>query len=123
MSSKTAGEAKQITSPADDMKNMHITSTDKVDVCANCGKDGGNNGLKACTACKLVKYCNRDCQMAHRSKHKKACRKRAAEMRDEELFKEPPNKDCPICLLRLPLLALVVHTWLVAENLFDVAVV
>ena len=24
---------------------------------------------------------------------------------DDELFKQPPNKDCPICLLRLPLLA------------------
>ena len=23
---------------------------------------------------------------------------------DDELFKQPPNKDCPICLLRLPLL-------------------
>ena len=38
--------------------------------------------------------------------HKKACRKRAAEMRDEELFKQPPpEEDCPICLLRLPVLA------------------
>ena len=104
MSSKTAGEAKQITSPADDTKNMHITSTEEIDVCANCGKGGGNR-LKSCTACKLVKYCNRDCQIAHRSKHKKACRKRAAEMRDEELFKPPPEEDCPICLLRLPSLA------------------
>ena len=98
MSSKT-GDEKQIT---DDMHNMDITCTNKVDVCANCGKDGGD-GLKACTACKMAKYCNRDCQIAHRSKHKKACRKRAAEIRDEALFKHPPpNKDCPICLLRLP---------------------
>ena len=87
------------------MKNMHITSTDEIDVCANCGKDGGNE-LKACTACKLVKYCNRDCQIAHRSMHKKACRKCAAEMRDEQLFKQPPPKeDCPICNLLLPTLA------------------
>ena len=27
-------------------------------VCAACGKEGGDT-LKACTACKLVKYCNR----------------------------------------------------------------
>ena len=94
-----------VTSCTDELNNMHITSTEEnIDVCANCGKDGGN-GLKACTACKLVKYCNRDCQIAHRSKHKKACRKRAAEIRDEELFKQPPpNEDCPICLLPLPLL-------------------
>ena len=80
------------------LNNVHIASTE-VDVCANCGKEG-SDGLKACTACKLVKYCNRDCQIAHRSKHKKACRKRAAEIRGEELFKQPPPKeDCPICLL------------------------
>ena len=24
---------------------------------------------------------------------------------DDDLFKQPPNKDCPICFLRLPLLA------------------
>ena len=75
-------------------------------VCANCGKGEENNGnnLKACTACKLVKYCNRDCQIAHRPQHKKACKKRAAELHDEALFKEPqPRKDCPICMLPPPL--------------------
>ena len=35
-------------------------------VCANCGKEEeGSVSLKACTACKLVKYCNRECQIAH----------------------------------------------------------
>ena len=73
------------------------------EVCANCGKDGVN--LKACTACKLVKYCNRKCQIAHRPQHKRECRKRAAEIYDEELFQQPPpNDDCPICSLRLPTL-------------------
>ena len=33
-----------------------------VSVCANCGKEGDN--LKSCAACKLVKYCSRDCQQA-----------------------------------------------------------
>ncbi|KAL7540297.1 hypothetical protein ACHAXR_010007 [Thalassiosira sp. AJA248-18] len=70
--------------------------------CAACGKGGA--GLKACTACKLVKYCNVTCQKAHRPKHKKECKKRAAEIFDEALFKTPPpNEDCPICFLRLPL--------------------
>jgi len=72
--------------------------------CANCGKgeEAGIN-LKACTACKLVKYCNRDCQIAHRPQHKKECKKRAAELQDEKLFKQPPSsEDCPICMLRLP---------------------
>ena len=81
---------------------MSATST-----CANCGKGEESGGdLKACTACKLVKYCNRDCQIAHRPVHKKACRKRAAELHDEALFREPPPEfgDCSICFMRLPLL-------------------
>ena len=74
-------------------------------MCANCGKgEESSNDLKACTACKLVKYCNRDCQIAHRPQHKKACKKRAAELQDEELFKEHPSREeCPICMLPLPL--------------------
>jgi hypothetical protein len=72
--------------------------------CANCGKGEESSGdLKACTACKLVNYCNRDCQIAHRSHHKKACKKRAAELHDEALFKEPTREECPICMLTLPL--------------------
>jgi len=76
------------------------------DICANCGKGEENSdSLKACTACRLVKYCNRDCQIAHRPQHKKECKKRAAELHDEKLFKQPPPKeDCPICMIRLPVL-------------------
>eukprot|EP00956_Cyclotella_meneghiniana_P027910 scaffold63911_cov67-Cyclotella_meneghiniana.AAC.11 len=69
--------------------------------CAACGKTDG--GLKACTACKLVKYCNPSCQIAHRSEHKKACRKKARELFDLKLFAHPPaREDCPICMLPLP---------------------
>jgi len=78
-----------------------------ISVCANCGKGEEESGkLKNCTACKLVKYCSRECQIAHRPQHKKECRKRAAELHDEELFKQPPPpaEDCPICFLRLPYL-------------------
>ena len=39
--------------------------------------------MKACTACNLVKYCNRECQIAHRPLHKRACKKRAAELHDK----------------------------------------
>ena len=80
-------------------------STADVSVCANCGKgEEESDKLKACTACKLVKYCNRECQIAHRSKHKRECKKRAAELHYEELFKEPPSQfgDCPICFLPIP---------------------
>ena len=78
---------------------------DVPDICANCGKgEESSNGLKACTACKLVKYCNRECQIAHWPQHKKQCKKRAAELHDEKLFKQPPLEygDCPICFQRLP---------------------
>ena len=53
--------------------------TDTIDKCAACGKEGGDS-LKACTACFVVKYCNRDCQISHRKQHKKECKKRAAEL-------------------------------------------
>jgi len=78
------------------------------DICANCGKgEESTNTLKACTACKMVKYCNRECQIAHRPQHKKECRRRAAELHDVELFKQPPPaEDCPICFLRTPTLNL-----------------
>ena len=73
--------------------------------CANCGKGEESSGdLRACVACKLVKYCNRECQIAHRPQHKKICKKRAAELHDEALFKEqPPTDDCLICSRPLPL--------------------
>ena len=79
-------------------------NTNDITTCANCGKGEESAGdLKACTACKLVKYCNRDCQVAHRPQHKKACKKRAAELHDIKLFKQPPPpEDCPICMLSLP---------------------
>ena len=82
---------------------MSNTDNNSMSNCANCGKgEEENDGLKACTACKMVKYCNRDCQIAHRSQHKKECRKRAKEIHDETLFKPPPKLDCPICFIRLP---------------------
>jgi len=68
---------------------------------------GRRFNLKACTACKMVKYCNKDCQIAHRPQHKKEFRKRAAELiHEEKLFKQPPTmeEDCPICFVQMPTL-------------------
>ena len=53
----------------------------------------------------MVKYCNRDCQISHRKQHKKECKKRAAEIYDEKLFKEVEPDECPICMLSLPSVA------------------
>ena len=75
--------------------------------CASCGTAGSDDiKLKICTACHLVKYCGIECQKEHRPKHKKECKKRAAELRDEILFKQPESScfgDCPICCLPLPI--------------------
>ena len=67
--------------------------------CAECGIAGGFS-LTACMSCMLVKYCNANCQRNHWKKHKKACRRRATELRDEALFKA--KEDCPICFLPMP---------------------
>ena len=85
---------------------MMSTNSNTLLLCANCGKGEEESvALKNCVACKIVKYCSRDCQKAHRSQHKKECRKRAAELHAEALFKQPPqDQDCPICFLRLPTL-------------------
>eukprot|EP00986_Skeletonema_menzelii_P015015 scaffold10835_cov153-Skeletonema_menzelii.AAC.4 len=75
--------------------------------CSGCGiAEGGDVKLKDCSACKLVKYCGIECQRKHRSQHKKDCKRRAAELRDELLFKQPESShrgDCPICCLPLSL--------------------
>jgi tetratricopeptide (TPR) repeat protein len=73
--------------------------------CASCGKSEVDDiKLKKCTACGLVRYCGLKCQRDHRSEHKSACKKRAAELRDEILFRQPESchlGDCPICCLPL----------------------
>ena len=104
-------DEQRVTSCTDDMKNLHLTCTEitcieEVDVCANCGKEGEEASMNACNKCDLVVYCNAACKKKHRSKHKKKCERRVAELHDIELFKQPPLKeDCPICFLRLPSLS------------------
>lgn len=97
------------TAEIDGVCNMlHNISTadneDGISTCANCGKgEESSSVLKTCMSCKQVKYCNRECQVAHRHQHKKECKKRAKELHDIELFKQPPPaEDCPICMLPLP---------------------
>ncbi|EJK56223.1 hypothetical protein THAOC_23934, partial [Thalassiosira oceanica] len=73
--------------------------------CANCGRRSDTIKLKNCNACFLVKYCSVDCQKIHRKQHKKACKKRAAELKDEKLYsqghKRPESDFCPLCLLAI----------------------
>ena len=74
--------------------------------CASCGKEGNSDDMNTCNKCKSVKYCNAACKKKHRSKHKKACNRRVAELHDEALFKQPPllHEDCPIFFLQMPTL-------------------
>jgi len=89
-----------------DKMNADKSEVDTSSSCASCGiAENDDIKLKNCTACYLVRYCSIKCQKEHRSKHKKACKKRAAELRDELLFKQPDGSclgDCPICLIPHP---------------------
>ena len=106
-------DEQRVTSCTDDMKKLHLTCTEitcteeDVNVCASCGKEGESEAsMNACNKCDLVVYCNAVCKKKHRSKHKKNCERRVAELYDERLFKQPPLKeDCPICMLPLPSLS------------------
>ena len=86
---------------------LPVVDGDGEEACANCGKPGSDTvKLKSCTACRLVKYCGVDCQRAHRKQHKKACKQRAAELKDEQLYSEglerPEGDFCTICTLPIP---------------------
>ena len=75
--------------------------------CANCGIAGVDDiKLKECDGCDLVRYCSVNCQRDHISRHLLACKQRAAELKDELLFKQPESNhygDCPLCCLPLPI--------------------
>ena len=59
--------------------------------CASCGiAEVDEIKLKECDDCDLVQYCSDNCQKNHLPQHKKECKKRAAELRDE-LFFQPPE--------------------------------
>ena len=74
-------------------------------MCAFCGVPGVDEiQLKECDECDLVRYCSDECQRDHKQFHVEACEKRAAELREELLFKQPESShlgDCPICCLPL----------------------
>ena len=89
------------------METSCVPAAAVADVCANCGQESGEGAkLKNCTACLLVKYCGVECQKAHRKQHKGACKKRAAELKDERLYsrghERPESGFCPICTLPVP---------------------
>ena len=79
-----------------DTDNINTVIT--IIICAACGKECDGDSMNTCNKCDSVQYCNAACKKKHRTKHKKKCEKRVAELYDEKLFKEPPPpEDCPIC--------------------------
>ena len=88
----TTNEEDQISELLSQQQIDDLSSNDiAVSVCANCGKEGRSN-LNICNKCKETTYCNAACKKKHRSRHKKECEKRVAELHDEALFKEPPSR-------------------------------
>ena len=83
----------------------NINATTDTSCCASCGiAEIDDVKLKECDDCDLVKYCSDECQENHKSEHEEVCKKRAAELRDELLFKQPESShhgDCPICSIPL----------------------
>jgi len=75
--------------------------------CASCGvAEVDDVKLKECDVCDLVRYCSVGCEQEDKLQHEQGCKKRAAELRDELLFKVPESShvgECPICMMPLPL--------------------
>ena len=84
-------------------EDIDSVAMDDLSACANCGKEGNSDDMNTCNKCKMVKYCNAACKKKHRTKHKKKCERRAAELHDEQLFKEVKPEECPICFQPMPL--------------------
>jgi hypothetical protein len=90
------------------MSSKEDEATDTVMCCASCGIAAVDNvKMKNCDGgCDLVKYCSDKCQDNHREQHEGECRKRAVELRDNDLFTMTEGScfgECPICCLPLPI--------------------
>ena len=84
-------------------EGIDVAILEDMTACASCGKEGNSHDMNVCNKCKMVKYCNASCKKKHRTKHKKACERRVAELHDEQLFKEVEPEECPICMLPIPI--------------------
>ncbi len=75
--------------------------------CANCGvAEVDDIQLEDCDGCDLVKYCSDKCMEVHREHHEEECQKRAQELHDRKLFRQPDGGflgECPLCFLPMPL--------------------
>ena len=60
-----------------------------MDCCGGCGRSADN--LMCCSACRLIKYCSRDCQLSHRKAHKHECNKQKKILDRREQLNTNPN--------------------------------
>ena len=94
-------------SSADNHLQADEEAADRRMFCASCGKSEMDDvKLKTCDGCDLARYCSDTCKEDHRPEHEAKCKERAAELRDEILFRQPESShlgDCPICCEPLPL--------------------
>ena len=87
-----------------------MSDTKEADVCYDCANCGVAEvdaiQLEECDGCDLVKYCSDKCRGEHREQHEEECKKRAKELHDKKLFRQPDishRGECPICFLPMPL--------------------
>ena len=74
----------------DEEEKNEVVNNCSSSCCASCGiAEIDDIKLKHCDGCDLVKYCSDACQRDQKSEHEEECKKRAAELRDELLFKQP----------------------------------
>ena len=62
--------------PCTCLKKLHGATRKKVakiGLCGGCLKQFPRSQLHVCTGCMYIEYCSKDCQMAHRSRHKRYC--------------------------------------------------
>ena len=89
---------------------------EEIQTCACCNTaPQANKPLHDCGGCRSIKYCSRECQLAHRKEHKVdcnickynklACEKFCVDQDVEDgLYdlKEDTREECPICMMGIP---------------------
>ena len=107
MASSSSGSKSSKSEIVAEMSADSIVAEARMMCCASCGKSELDDvKLMECADCKSVRYCSDDCQQDHRPEHEVKCKERAAELRDEILFRQPESThlgDCPICCVPLPI--------------------
>ena len=81
---------------ASDLKSR-MTAKNAKDLlcCGNCGKDLKDSKPKRCSVCRMVCYCNKECQQANWKVHKKTCAADAASTSDVASTSDGPSRPTP----------------------------